>query len=95
METISPIFVTEDEVAMETHVDMTTTISTTTTRRPPEPEEVVADYIWKIGPPVLWIVGTVANILSIIVFSRKGMSSSLTAFFFRVLAVCDLLALQV
>ena len=45
--------------------------------------------------PILLFVGTLGNILSFVVFSRLALKQSATAFYFRVLAVADTLALNV
>ena len=43
--------------------------------------------------PILLLIGTAGNILSFLVFSRPALKHSATAFYFRVLAVTDTLAL--
>ena len=45
--------------------------------------------------PILLFVGTLGNIMSFVVFSRTALRKSATAFYFRVLAVADTLALNV
>ncbi len=54
----------------------------------------IASYIYVYGTPAIWVIGTIGNILSFAVFSRKAMRGSLTAFLFRCLAVFDLLTIQ-
>ena len=48
-----------------------------------------AYIIWTHVPPPFWVLGTAGNILIIVVFSRKGMSNSLTAFLFKALVIFD------
>ena len=45
--------------------------------------------------PMLLFAGTIGNILSLVVFSRPALRASPTAFYFRVLAIADTLALNV
>ena len=45
--------------------------------------------------PFLLFVGTLGNIMSFVIFSRTALRKSATAFYFRVLAVADTLALNV
>ena len=51
---------------------------------------VIAAWLWKHLPPFLLVWGTIANVMSFIVFSSKSMRQSLTSFLFRILAVTDL-----
>ena len=59
----------------------------------PEDEETVisnADitgYVLFYGRPCVWVIGTVGNTLSFLIFSRKSMRDSLTGFLFRWMAV--------
>ena len=59
----------------------------------PHPATVMSFYIWTHIPPAMWVLGTLGNILTIIVFSRKGMRESMTSILFRALAVFDTLAM--
>ena len=45
--------------------------------------------------PILLFIGTAGNVLSFVVFSRPALKHSVTALFFRVLAVADTLALNI
>ncbi|XP_045215141.2 probable G-protein coupled receptor 139 [Mercenaria mercenaria] len=49
--------------------------------------------IWKIIPPILIILGTVGNGLSILVLTRRSIRTSTTALFLTVLAFSDLVVL--
>ena len=60
-----------------------------------EPEEEIAHYIWLIGSPIVITVGIIGNTLSILILSRKRMRKHTSAFYFTVLAVTDLLVLNV
>ncbi len=42
----------------------------------------------------MWVLGTIGNILAMIIFSRKTMVGSLSVFLFRFLAVFDFIAVQ-
>ena len=102
MPSMPPINFTEKLMNMTSYnttsakmVPRSSTLFTAVTARPAEPEERVAGIMWVYLPPILWAIGSVGNVISIIVFSRKGISESTTAFFFRTLAIFDLLALQV
>lgn len=53
----------------------------------------VSIFIWKIVPPILILLGTVGNSLSILVLTRKSIRTSTTALYLTVLAVSDLLVL--
>ncbi|CAC5426387.1 unnamed protein product [Mytilus coruscus] len=54
------------------------------------PEYKTGVYIWKILPPILIILGTTGNILSIIVLRRKNIQKSVCSIYLIVLAVSDL-----
>ncbi|XP_052280996.1 neuromedin-U receptor 2-like [Dreissena polymorpha] len=49
--------------------------------------------IWKVVPPILILVGTIGNSLSILVLTRRSIRVSTTALFLTVLACSDLLVL--
>ena len=49
--------------------------------------------VYKYGVVVLGAIGTVGNILALVVLSRKNFRTTTTSVFLRVLAVFDLLAL--
>ncbi len=51
-------------------------------------------YITLVYLPILWFIGTLGNTLSLCVFSRKGMRTTLTYFLFRCLALFDLIVIQ-
>ena len=54
-----------------------------------------AALVWKIFCPILIVVGTISNTLTLIVFSRPNMRSNNTVFYMIILAVGDLLVLTV
>ncbi len=54
-----------------------------------------AAELWKIGPPLLLVVGTVGNTLSGMVMLRKSLRSTVTGFFLLILAVEDTATLWV
>lgn len=56
-------------------------------------EYKVAVHLWISVPPVLIIVGTIANCLSIAVLTRKAMRKSNTSFYLAVLAFGDIIVL--
>ena len=49
--------------------------------------------IWRICPPILLVVGTVGNLLSGLVMTRKALRSSITSFLLVILAVADTITL--
>ena len=49
--------------------------------------------IWKVVPPMLILLGTIGNILSILVLTRRSLRKSTTSLFLTVLACSDLLVL--
>ena len=49
--------------------------------------------IWKVVPPILILLGTIGNILSIVVLTRKSIKVSTTALYLTFLAFSDLLVL--
>ena len=55
----------------------------------------LATTLWKVGAPIIISMGTLFNILTIIVLLRKRMRSSSSSRYLIVLAVCDILALNV
>lgn len=57
------------------------------------PEYKAGILIWKVVPPILILLGTVGNCLSIFVLSRKAIRSSTTALYLTVLAFSDLFVL--
>ena len=50
--------------------------------------------IWKVVPPILILFGTIGNILSIVVLTRKSIKASTTALYLTFLAFSDLLVLH-
>ncbi|KAK3087502.1 hypothetical protein FSP39_006710 [Pinctada imbricata] len=67
-----------------------------------EAEALVSDtlynttqYIWTIVSPILILVGTVSNVLSIIVLTRKRLIRNNTMFYLAVLSVTNICALYV
>jgi len=50
------------------------------------PFSVISDYIFKIYPPLFFIVGIFGNILSIIIMRRPSFSASPTSLYFISLA---------
>ena len=57
------------------------------------PEFLAAEWIWVYVSPVLIFVGTIANILSIVVLLRQRMRSSTTMFYLTVLSFGDIMVL--
>ena len=55
----------------------------------------LATTLWKVGAPIIIVMGTLFNILTIIVLLRKRMRSLSYSRYLIVLAVCDILALNV
>ena len=53
-----------------------------------------AAMMWKICAPVLIIVGTIANIFSILVLTRKSMRNNTTIFYLTVLSFGDMVVLE-
>ena len=53
----------------------------------------IADTILLIAPPILLVVGSVCNCLTIIVFSRPSLKKTTTAFLLIILAISDTLSL--
>ena len=49
--------------------------------------------VWTICSPIILVIGTIGNILSILVFARKGMRNLTSALYLIVLAIADLLLL--
>ncbi|CAC5426386.1 unnamed protein product [Mytilus coruscus] len=52
-----------------------------------------AIYLWKIFPPILLLLGTVGNVLSILVLRRPTIRKSVCSIYLVVLAITDLLVL--
>ena len=57
------------------------------------PEYQASLWIWQIFPPILIAIGTVGNILSIVVLTRPSIRHSTIALYLTVLAVSDLTVL--
>ncbi|KAK3594349.1 hypothetical protein CHS0354_019258 [Potamilus streckersoni] len=57
------------------------------------PEQKAGIMLWSVIPPILISFGTVGNILSIIVLTRRSIRSSTTALYLTVLAFSDLVVL--
>ncbi|XP_046381339.1 neuromedin-U receptor 2-like [Haliotis rufescens] len=57
------------------------------------PQEATANLMWQIFPPILLVFGTVGNVLSIVVLTKKTMRKSSVSIYLTCLAVADLLAL--
>ncbi|XP_067681079.1 galanin receptor type 2-like [Haliotis asinina] len=57
------------------------------------PNQETADLLWQIISPILLLVGTVGNLLSIVVLTRKGMRKSNMSKYLTCLAVADLVVL--
>ena len=55
-------------------------------------ERGIIRKVWTIGSPIILIIGTIGNIMSIIIFSRKRMRKR-TSMYFIVLGKADLLSL--
>ncbi|XP_046559842.1 probable G-protein coupled receptor 139 [Haliotis rubra] len=54
------------------------------------PNQETANLLWQIVPPILLLVGTVGNLLSIVVLTRKTMRKSNVSKYLTCLAVADL-----
>ena len=52
-----------------------------------------SDYVWYCGSPTILVIGTLGNVLSLVVMFRKKIRSSTTSLYLRVLAVLDLIIL--
>ena len=57
------------------------------------PEYKASVMIWKVVPPILIVVGTIGNILSILVLTRRSLRMSTTALYLTFLAFSDLCVL--
>ncbi len=55
---------------------------------------MISNGIVRYGRICVWALGTLGNILAILVFSRKSMSGSLSVFLFQFLAVFDFIVVQ-
>ena len=65
-----------------------------TTESVEETQTDIASYVLTYGRPLIWVLGTIGNSLSLAVFCRPKMRSSLTGFLFLWLAVFDLIVVQ-
>ncbi|XP_050414911.1 FMRFamide receptor [Patella vulgata] len=81
---------------LTTETPVNTTDSTAETLKTSVVEEpiatVIATYLWDIVPPMLLLLGTVGNILTIVIFSRKAFRSTISRYL-TVLAVSDTVVL--
>lgn len=57
------------------------------------PEYKAGILIWKVVPPILIVVGTIGNLLSIVVLTRRSIRVSTTALYLTFLACSDLVVL--
>ncbi|KAK3094965.1 hypothetical protein FSP39_008421 [Pinctada imbricata] len=57
-------------------------------------EYTVAEKIWIVVSPILIVIGTISNILSVVVLARKRMRNSTTMFYLMILALGDILVLS-
>ena len=55
----------------------------------------IARLLWIIGSPVIFLMGTIGNSLSIIILSRKTMRKMTSSFYLVLLAISDLLMINV
>jgi hypothetical protein len=55
--------------------------------------KIAKDYIWKIAPICLLVIGTIGNILSIIVFTQKEMRKYSSFYYFAILNIINLVLL--
>ena len=86
---------TNDFVTMRTNVLNTTMYdNSTASYRTAHSVEMIA-FLQIYFAPILLLIGTSGNILSFVVFSQPVLKHSPTAFYFRVLAVADTLALNI
>ncbi|XP_045203527.2 C-C chemokine receptor type 1-like [Mercenaria mercenaria] len=58
-----------------------------------ETEAVVSEYLWKIFPPILILIGLTGNCLTIIVIKRLGFRKQPTLTFLLCLAISDIVVL--
>ena len=77
------MFVMETNTTMEEDYDDYTTY----------PDYQASILIWKVVPPILILLGTIGNILSIVVLTRKSIKDSTTALYLTFLAASDLCVL--
>ncbi|KAK3099234.1 hypothetical protein FSP39_001315 [Pinctada imbricata] len=54
---------------------------------------IAGQQIWKVVPPIFIILGTLGNILSIVVLNRKNLRRTTTSFYLTVLAISDIMIL--
>ncbi|KAH3874342.1 hypothetical protein DPMN_037584 [Dreissena polymorpha] len=54
----------------------------------------VASLLWKIVAPLFFTIGTVGNILSIIVLTRRNTRKSSTAVYLTALSLSDLIVIN-
>ncbi|XP_013380316.1 thyrotropin-releasing hormone receptor [Lingula anatina] len=59
------------------------------------PETTAADVLWKIMPPLLIVMGTFGNCLSLAVMTRKSMRATPIGIYLATLSVADLVVLWV
>ncbi len=59
-----------------------------------KPETNIIEYVYNYSRPFVWALGSIGNILSCCVFSRKTFHHTLTGFLFRWLAVFDFIVVQ-
>ena len=57
------------------------------------PDFKASQLIWKVVPPILIVFGSIGNILSIVVLTRKSIRNSTTALYLTFLAFSDILVL--
>ncbi|ESP05495.1 hypothetical protein LOTGIDRAFT_102430, partial [Lottia gigantea] len=56
-------------------------------------EHKAAEWIWIVVSPILMIVGTIGNLMSILVLTRSNMRKSRVSIYLTVLSSCDILVL--
>ncbi|KAK6177803.1 hypothetical protein SNE40_015834 [Patella caerulea] len=81
---------------LTTNTPVNITDSTTETLKTNVAEEhiatVIAKHLWTIVPPILLLLGTIGNVLTIVVFSRKAFRSTISIYL-TLLAVSDTVVL--
>ena len=58
-------------------------------------EAVIGDWIMKLSPPILLVLGTLGNAFSIIVLQRKALQATSSALYLTALAVVDTVVLYI
>ena len=76
-----------------TTANKTNSLKPVTRKQFPHPDLEKAHYVWVIWSPITIVIGTIGNILAIVVLSRKEMRKSTTSMYLNILAVSDIFVL--